>query len=345
MSKLFCRLVGCLLLLAVCEPVMAQESWRRAMEQARLGQARPTAASHEQSIYALVRPNRAGYEIVDWASLPDLLPYRNGDEILHYDAQTNAVDLAFLVRVEATSPTTWMCLSGDRRPSGYSPCSSRIVKPDRTGNLVSGLLTLGLMNLHGSMRRLNQADLDAVVRQTNFVHLARIRSKDAAVAAASTSDDLERVRRVFAAELTPAEDETLRLRAMEMMLGHQRAAFDAIDSVFKAEAFITRYQSNDLALLVPRVRAMLPDLLQRQRSSEARARAEQSAREDRARDELQRFRNGLSVGTETHCGLAISVTGPVVQVQTMIGPYWLRKNQLYPANARNCRFFNGVYQE
>jgi len=60
---------------------------------------------------------------------------------------------------------------------------------------------------------------------------------------------------------------------------------------------------------------------------------------------LAKFRGGLKIGGDTHCGLVTEVKGPIVRVQSAIGEVWLKATQLYPEGARDCRFLNGVYQD
>ena len=59
------------------------------------------------------------------------------------------------------------------------------------------------------------------------------------------------------------------------------------------------------------------------------------------------FRKSLKVGAETHCGLILSINGPVAVVQAMapIGQYGMKISQLYPPGLADCRFYNGVYQD
>ena len=60
---------------------------------------------------------------------------------------------------------------------------------------------------------------------------------------------------------------------------------------------------------------------------------------------INRFRNNLKEGDQSHCGLVIEVRKTVVQIQTLIGPHWLKRDQIYPIGEARCNFVNGVYQE
>jgi hypothetical protein len=55
------------------------------------------------------------------------------------------------------------------------------------------------------------------------------------------------------------------------------------------------------------------------------------------------YRKNLSSGDDSHCGLVIEVKNKVVQVQTMGGPSWLKKEEIYPLGKAQCSFHNGVY--
>ena len=57
------------------------------------------------------------------------------------------------------------------------------------------------------------------------------------------------------------------------------------------------------------------------------------------------FRKALRPGGQSHCGMIIEVKKPIVQIQTMIGPFWLKVDQIYPPGEHRCLFENGVYKE
>jgi len=75
--------------------------------------------------------------------------------------------------------------------------------------------------------------------------------------------------------------------------------------------------------------------------------AEQKRLVAQNRNATDAFRKALKVGVETHCGLVLSINGPVavVQAQAGIGQYGLKVSQLYPPGLAACRFYNGVYQD
>lgn len=82
------------------------------------------------------------------------------------------------------------------------------------------------------------------------------------------------------------------------------------------------------------------------------AEAEKAAAEQRQRADAQNskltmaFRKSVKKGTDSHCGMVVSIDGPIVQVQgpAPIGQFALRINQLYPPGVAPCNFFNGRYQ-
>ena len=85
--------------------------------------------------------------------------------------------------------------------------------------------------------------------------------------------------------------------------------------------------------------------LDRQWAAEQAAKQKQQIAQNHAQTES--FRTSLKVGDQTHCGLVLSINGPVAVVQAMapIGQYGLKIRQLYPPGLADCRFLNGVYQD
>jgi TPR repeat protein len=61
--------------------------------------------------------------------------------------------------------------------------------------------------------------------------------------------------------------------------------------------------------------------------------------------EQQEFRQNLKIGDTSHCGLVTEVNPPIVRVQAMVGMYWMKVDQLYPAGQQRCSFYNGLYQD
>lgn len=62
-------------------------------------------------------------------------------------------------------------------------------------------------------------------------------------------------------------------------------------------------------------------------------------------DMISKWRKNLKRGTETHCGLVVEINHPIARLQTAIGEVWLKIEQLYPQQVKDCRFVNGVYQQ
>lgn len=82
-----------------------------------------------------------------------------------------------------------------------------------------------------------------------------------------------------------------------------------------------------------------------QREHAAQADIAEKRNEDEQRKKLVAFRQKLASGDDSHCGLVIQRKGDIAQVETMIGPKWLKVSQLAPPGTRRCTFLNGVYQE
>lgn len=56
------------------------------------------------------------------------------------------------------------------------------------------------------------------------------------------------------------------------------------------------------------------------------------------------FRRQLREGDSTHCGMVIERKQTIAKLQTMIGEYWMRIDQIYPRQFAKCIFHNKVYQ-
>lgn len=59
---------------------------------------------------------------------------------------------------------------------------------------------------------------------------------------------------------------------------------------------------------------------------------------------VKSYRNSLSEGQDSHCGLIVEVKDKVVRVETMVGLKFFKREQLYPAGVASCSFRNNVYQ-
>lgn len=96
-----------------------------------------------------------------------------------------------------------------------------------------------------------------------------------------------------------------------------------------------------------------------QRIAEAAQRAANAAFEQRERERVAsaaaawqqtlrnaaRWRSSIKEGTDTHCGMVIEKRPTIAKVQTLIGEYWFKLEQLFQPGAAPCHFINRVYQE
>ena len=137
--------------------------------------------------------------------------------------------------------------------------------------------------------------------------------------------------------------------------------FSAAQSSEQLQAFINRYRNDDPDGLVTKAessfgarveqerieserRVLEAELARQRQEREAeRAQQERSRRDEQARERAAQFRQSLQPGDQSHCGLVIEVKKPLVKLQTMIGEYWMRIEQVYPAGNHDCRFINGQY--
>ena len=84
------------------------------------------------------------------------------------------------------------------------------------------------------------------------------------------------------------------------------------------------------------------ELLAKKQELLAQARAEQQRQKFIAN--VKSYRNSLSEGQDSHCGLVVEVKDKVVSVETMVGLKFFKREQLYPAGFASCSFRNNVYQ-
>lgn len=352
--------VAAILLLATVDAIAQQSAirrWTEGLKQVRTGQAGTTISEpiDAPGTYALLRREGAGYVIVDWSRNRLALPYRPGDEILGWDADRQQAFLAFHADVSATGVNRWACPRGKANDEPYTACTSRIVTSDKAGNLVGGLLTAGMATAAGSMRELDPAVVDEIARRVDFPAKAYAQQKAWALADLTPQSSLAEVNRVaigYGNDLTPEERAFLKDMTARIKVATQQRDFETATTGAELSGFITRYEKDDPAGLVAQARAILPERLaqeERERAArlaeaEAQRKAEEAARRKEAA-RLQDFRARLTTGMQTHCGMAITIRDAVVEIQTMVGPYWLRRDQVFPPGARGCQFFNGVYQE
>jgi hypothetical protein len=67
-------------------------------------------------------------------------------------------------------------------------------------------------------------------------------------------------------------------------------------------------------------------------------------KENAFKNKVLNYREKLSSGNDSHCGLVVDVKDNVVLVQSMVGSVWIKRSEIYPAGAADCRFYNNVYQ-
>ncbi len=125
----------------------------------------------------------------------------------------------------------------------------------------------------------------------------------------------------------------------------------ALAEAIKETGLLARFEAERVAIERGRVAARETEeaaALERAK----RERAEQAEMEKRRAKEraglqlaAEHFRQTLSTGAETHCGMIIEVKKPIVKIQTMDGEKWFRAEQVFPPHTAPCRFLNHVYQD
>lgn len=118
-------------------------------------------------------------------------------------------------------------------------------------------------------------------------------------------------------------------------------------SMAEAQAEVNAYREAERAKAAEQVRmaAEQARMVAQQAIFEEKERLAAAARQRETEARNISFRKTMKAGDESHCGLIVEVKKPIVQVQTMIGPMWLKINQLYVPGDKRCTFSNGVYQD
>lgn len=66
--------------------------------------------------------------------------------------------------------------------------------------------------------------------------------------------------------------------------------------------------------------------------------------ENLLKKKISSYRQRLASGDDSNCGLVVEVKENVVQIQSMEGAVWIKRDQIYPSDTANCRFYNWTYQ-
>jgi len=61
--------------------------------------------------------------------------------------------------------------------------------------------------------------------------------------------------------------------------------------------------------------------------------------------QIGHFRQNLSAGDDSQCGLVVEVSDKLARIETMIGLKYLKRADALPKGLAECRFVNNVYQD
>jgi hypothetical protein len=130
----------------------------------------------------------------------------------------------------------------------------------------------------------------------------------------------------------------------DRQIASYRKKFEAARSASDYEGFAISYAAYDPDALVPKAKAQAFELRKQEETARQARDAAERAKLVAVKAEANRFRAGLKVGDDTHCGLVVGVNGTVVKVQAVVGEHWLKREQIYRPGEASCRFVNNVYQ-
>ena len=85
-------------------------------------------------------------------------------------------------------------------------------------------------------------------------------------------------------------------------------------------------------------------IIKAKQKQKALIQAEQKRKMEQFISVVTNFRAELSEGQDSHCGLIVEVKDKIVNVQTMAGLMFIKRDQLYPVGSAPCKFYNNVYQ-
>lgn len=230
----------------------------------------------------------------------------------------------------------FMCDIDDRNRQSYKDmnnvCVSRFSTADDVAKQILLTPLSGPAALFGKKLFVVKVDTDAIVSTVESAGVisaavaAERQTLNVRIATAKFSKDLKRLQ-TFNNYLASEPD-------LAIALNQKIGELEAAEAQAAAEQAQVRQREAERQQEITRKRAAEDEAEQKRIVAQNRTLAET-------------FRKSLKVGSESHCGLVMSINGPVATVQAAapIGQYGLRISQLYPPGLAPCRFFNGVYQE
>ncbi|QJR82141.1 hypothetical protein CA267_015980 [Alteromonas pelagimontana] len=102
----------------------------------------------------------------------------------------------------------------------------------------------------------------------------------------------------------------------------QMAEYESLETISDYMFFIRKYEQSDHNGFIAQTKAKVAAL----------------------RDRTVQFREQLEEGDDSHCGLVVLVKDKVVQIETMIGLKYIKREQVFPHGFEECTFVNNIYQ-
>lgn len=211
----------------------------------------------------------------------------------------------------------------------YSPCTSQLTSTNlgasMAKNVVAAVTTLGLAS--GSHKYVDQNLINEAVLQTDLFNM------------------IENKKNIFEKNL------------------YERLFHEA-KTISDYDKFIAKYSLNDEKKFVPiaikkrneleieqkrieeeKQKKEIEQKRIKEETDKANAEASQKAKKERIKG-VEYFRETLTVGTTTNCGLIVEIKDPLAKVYFPVQNYgnehWIKRNELFPQRY-SCNFFNGKY--
>ena len=242
----------------------------------------PSAGNNNAAVFARLIKEGDTWRITQWSGDSGEHDFKPGEEMLRLEPDLTRYSIHYRGNFNEDEQgsglhTQWFCAAkislGQQFTDGvYIPCKSAFTKikagKSILANTLGNIMLLGMGS--GSWRKLDLEAVEEAVRQTGFVRLARseaLRVQAARLDSQVMPDVIESLMVGFAPFVPDSELDVLRVHlptAQANLLKHrqqqQRVEYQRISTVSGMEAFISRYQGDDPALLLAEARAVLPKL-------------------------------------------------------------------------------------
>jgi len=284
------------------------------------------------AVFALIGKNNDQWSLLKLSAEPIKGKNNENTDVLCLDHKQNRIQPYYESALFSGSGLSFGCKHNDSNQSQFTPCnsllSSVLIGNSVMRNTLGAALTLGKAS--GLLLGFNYTEINQAVSDTGFMLNAAL----------FMSEQKQKVR-----ELEKLKQDNLRL-------DQYRLAFNNLRKTIDINSFSQQYQNFDPDGLIIKANKLRVGFLKNEKAFEKQEQIRKKqiiqAKKKIQRDfnlKVQKFRKQLVVGTHTHCGLVVEYKKPVIKLQTIVGEYWLRDDQIYPPLYAACRFVNNVYQE